>query len=256
MDVHLLQSPLAASPDYRFWLPPQLLCYQGNSPQGFNIVTAGGLLRSGNSVYLVIVDDLSLLCWSACAVAGSSTKSKDHRRCLPVTKYVSYQASSQDSIGTIGTLVHFSLEQGFGLVRISREWIRDDMEEVGQLAIPIDSFNAHIDEPVVMDFVEFVTASGEQVTGVIMAVQSFCVEAGSSRCKIDALVVNTSSYSVKPEDCGTWVRRSVASDRPLLLGHIIGSSDTGDNSMLVLPFSHFQDGIRQVVRRKAFNLVT
>lgn len=256
MDVYLLQSPLAASPDYRFWQPPQLLCYQGNSPSGVNIVTAGGIIRSGNHYYLVVVDDLSLLGWSSCAVSGSSTKAKDHRRCLPMTTYINYQSSSADTVGVIGTLVHFSLHLGYGLVRINRDWIRDDMEEIGREAIPVDSFNTNIDEPVVMDFVEFVTASGEQVTGVIVAAQVFCVDNGSSRRKVEALVVNTSSYSVKPEDCGTWVRRSVASDRPLLLGHIIGSSDSGGYSMLMLPFTHLQDDLRHVIRRRAFSLST
>jgi hypothetical protein len=130
------------------------------------------------------------------------------------------------------------------------------MEEIAQLAIPIDGLNANIDAPVVMDFIEFVTSSGEQVTGVIAGVQSFCIEVGSSRRKIDALVVNTSSYAVKAEDCGIWIRRSVASDRPLLLGQIIGCSDSGDNSMLVLPFAHFRDDLRHVIRRRAFKLVT
>lgn len=256
MDVYLIQSPFSNSSDYRFWRPPQLLCYSGNSPSGVNIVTAGGLIRGGNSVYLVVVDDLSLLGWSSCAVSGSSTRLKDHRRCQLVSRYVGYTTSSSATAGIVGTLVHFSIDQGYGLVKIKREWIQDDMEEIDQNAIPIDSFASHIDNPVVMDFIEFVTAAGEQVTGVIVAIQSFCFEVGGARRKIDALVVNTSSYSVKPEDCGTWVRRSIASDRPMLLGHIIGFSENGGYSMLVLPFSHFREDLRQVIRRRAFNLTS
>lgn len=254
MDVSLIRSNFAASPDYRFWRPPQLVCYPGNSPQGVNVVTAGGLIQSGNYIYLLVVDDLSLLGWSSCATTSSSTKLKDHRRCLTMTRHINYPRSTQDIVGVIGTLVHFSLDQGYGLVRLRSEWIRSDMEAIRQDAIPIDSFNAYLDTPIVMDFVEFVTAGGEQVTGVIVAQQTFCVEAGNSKRKVEALVVNTSSYSVRAEDCGTWVRRSVASNRPFLLGHIIGCSDSGGSTMLVLPFTHFRDDLRQVVRRRAFNL--
>ncbi|ETS73070.1 hypothetical protein PFICI_15245 [Pestalotiopsis fici W106-1] len=254
MDVSLLQSNFAASPDYRFWRPPQLVCYQGNGPQGTNIVTAGGLIQSGNHFYLVVVDDLSLLGWSSCATTSSSTKLKDHRRCLTMTRHINYHRSSQEIVGIIGHLVHFSIDQGYGLVRLKSEWIRNDLEAIKQDAIPVDSFHTYLDTPIVMDFVEFVTAGGEQVTGVVIAQQSFCVEAGNSKRKVEALVVNTSSYSVRPEDCGTWVRRSVASNRPFLLGHIIGSSDDGGSTMLVLPFTHFREDLRQVVRRRAFNL--
>lgn len=217
-------------------------------------MTAGGLIQSGNHFYLVVVDDLSLLGWSSCATTGSSTKLKDHRRCLTMTRHIDYHRSSQETVGVIGQLVHFSIDQGYGLVRLKSEWIRNDLEAIRQDAVPVDGFNTYVDTPIVMDFVEFVTAGGEQVTGVVIAQQFFCVEAGNSKRKVEALVVNTSSYSVRPEDCGTWVRRSVASNRPFLLGHIIGCSDDGGSTMLVLPFTHFREDLRQVVRRRAFNL--
>ncbi|KAI0129867.1 hypothetical protein BJ170DRAFT_692525 [Xylariales sp. AK1849] len=257
MDVYLLQSPFASSPEFRFWRPPQLLCFQGNSPSGVNIVTAGGLIRNGDAVYMVVVDDLSLLGWSSCAAAGSSAKVKDHRHCLPVTKFLSYHYDlQQDPVGVIGTLVHFSLEYGYGLVRVNPEWFHGDEEAVRQAAIPIDRFDSTVDEPEMMDFVEFVTGSGEEVTGVVVAPQSYCLEAGGTQRKINGLVINTSSYSVKPEDCGIWVRRSIASDRSMLLGHIIGCSENSSYSMVVLPFEHFKDDLRRVVRRRAFNLIS
>jgi hypothetical protein len=257
MDVYLLQSPLATSPGYRFWEPPQLLCYQGNGPQGFNIVTAGGLIRDRDTIYMVVVDDLSLLGWSSCCVSGSSTRAKDHRHCTPVSKYVYYNQDPQrDSVGTIGTLVHFSLDQGYGLVRINRNWIQGDMDEVSRAAISIDRFADNIDRPESEDFVEFAAASGEEVTGIIVASQPLCADAGGGRRrKLDSLVINTSSYAVKPEDCGIWVRRSIASNRPLLLGHVIGFSENGAYSTLMLPFVQFGDDLRHVVRRRDFNLV-
>lgn len=255
MDVYILPSPLSSLPDYKFWQPPQLLCFAGNSPQGVNIVTAGGLIRDGNNVYMVVVDDLSLLGWSACSVAGSSTRSKDHKQCAVVSKHVEYQYNNQqNAVGIIGKLVHFSLDQGYGLVRVLPDWYVGDEDAVGSAAIPIASLAAHIDEPEMMDFVEFTTSSGEEVTGVIVGTQSCCIASGSARSRMQALVVNTSSYAVLPEDCGTWVRRSVASDRPMLLGHIIGFSEQ-DYSMLVLPFQHFREDLHRVIRRRGFNLV-
>lgn len=258
MDVYLLQSPLSSTPGFRFWEPPQLLCYQGNGPQGFNVVTAGGLIRDRDTIYMVVVDDLSLLGWSSCGVAGSSTRAKDHRHCAPVAKHVYYNHNpQQDCLGTIGTLVHFSLDRGYGLVRINRDWIQSDMDEVSRAAISIDRLADNTDNPESMDFVEFAAASGEEVTGVIVASQPLCADAGGgSRRKFSGLIVNTSSYSVKPEDCGTWVRRSIASSRPLLLGHVVGFSEDGAYSTLMLPFSHFEEDMRRVVRRRAFNLAS
>ncbi|KAH8649141.1 hypothetical protein BX600DRAFT_474615 [Xylariales sp. PMI_506] len=256
MDVYLLPSPFSASPDYRFWQPPQILCYQGNSPQGVNVVTAGGLVRHGETIYMVVVDDVSLMGWSTCTAASSSTKAKDHRRCGQVCKYIEYHYNlQQESVGVVGKMVHFSVDHGYGLVRITSEWLQGDEEAVGQAAISIDDLGRYVDGPQVMDFVEFITASGEEVTGVVEAAEPCCVDAGGSRVQLNTFRVNTSSYCVKPEDCGTWVRRSIASPRPLLLGHIIGCSQNGGTEMLMLPFGDFKDDLRRIIRRRAFNML-
>ncbi|ORY58591.1 uncharacterized protein BCR38DRAFT_447739 [Pseudomassariella vexata] len=254
MDIYLLQSPFSMSPDFRVWRPPQVLYILGPSQQEFYLVTAGGLIRDGDTVYMLVVQDVSLMGWCSCKGSGSSAR--HHSSCTPVSKHIIYQQDlQQDPVGLIGSLVHYSIDQGYGLVRVNPEWFAGDEEAVAQEAIPIEQLEAHTDEPEIMDFIEFTTASGEEVTGVIVASQNHCVQSGSGRRRIAALVVNTSSYSVKPEDCGAWVRRSIASDRPMLLGHIVGFSENESYGMLLLPFNRFRDDMRRTLRRKVFNML-
>ncbi|KAK8136462.1 hypothetical protein PG984_004402 [Apiospora sp. TS-2023a] len=262
MDAYLLQSPLASLPDYRYWQAGQLLYVQGATAEEYHIVTAGGLIRDGKSLYMLIVQDVSLLGWCACGSSSSSSSSaKHHTRCVPITKPIQYyqDLTAQEPVGQIGKVVHYSTEQGYGLVKVSSQWFRGDEEAVSQAAVPLDMLDQYVDEPEMMDLVEFSTASGEEVTGVVAESQPFCAaSAGSSsgsRRKVHGLVVNTSSYPVRPEDCGIWVRRTVAAERPLLLGHVIGfSSEGADYSMIVLPFDRFKEDLKKTIRRKAFNM--
>jgi len=261
MNAYLLQSPLATMPEYRYWQAGQLLYIQGATAEEYHIVTAGGLIRDGKHLYMLIVQDVSLLGWCACNSSSSSSSAKHHSKCIPITKPIHYYQDmmSQEPVGQIGKVVHYSTEQGYGLVKVSSQWFRGDEEAVSQVAMPLDMLDQYIDEPEMMDLVEFSTAMGEEVTGVVAEAQSFCVASSSSssggRRKIQALVVNTSSYPVRPEDCGIWVRRTVASERPLLLGHVVGfSSEGADYSMIVLPFHRFMDDLKKTIRRKGFNM--
>ncbi|KAJ1337853.1 hypothetical protein MN608_00709 [Microdochium nivale] len=253
--------------------------------------------------------------------------------CITKSHRQQYSAQSQtpqpEISGCLGHLVHFSARYGFGLVQIdpAAMYLLEDHNMGGSggaemadpevamascyaRAVPLEDFKRCMDKPQVTDFVEFGTSDGEAVTGLVGSMVDYCCNTrssssssrrsgGSSSSSSDTmttkiLVVQTSSYAVAPTDCGIWVRRSIASDNPLLLGHVVGSVDgdsagssvfggelvesgtdyygqyaydtTGHGSaggvdggasseMLVLPFVGFADELHRVVSSGRFNLL-
>ncbi|KAH7040868.1 uncharacterized protein B0I36DRAFT_391718 [Microdochium trichocladiopsis] len=186
-------------------------------------------------------------------------------------------------------------------------------------AVPLGDLRGAIDDPEITDFVEFSTASGEEDTGLVGGVLEYCFASavpsrhgtgsskrgassnsssssrgiGSSRSTGDdeeqtmttrLLVVTPSSYTATSADCGLSVRRSVASERPLLLGQVVGlvggdeivishdDEDVGGGGMvmvgsaaaggerqlagmLVLPLVGFAEEMEKVISKGRFNLL-
>jgi hypothetical protein len=254
MDVYLLDSPFSSSQDFVRWRAPVALYIHDRSDSGRAFVTGGGLIQHGNAIYMLVAKDISVMKWSLCN--QSSGSGSDHGRCQKVTRSVDYyQRAQPQPMGIMGRLVHFSKEYGYGLVRVDPSFYAGEEDQIFQAAIPIEHFESCIDEPQYMDCVEFTTAAGEDVTGVLTAAQRFCIKTNGHRKTTQGLVINTSSYAVAPEDCGVWVRRSIASDRPLLLGHVIGFSDDGSYDMLIMPFESIRRNLHQVLRAGRFNLL-
>ncbi|KXJ97322.1 hypothetical protein Micbo1qcDRAFT_171024 [Microdochium bolleyi] len=265
--------------------------------------------------------------------SSSSSSSSDHSACQRryesycITRshhqqqLAQSQAPQPEISGCLGHLVHFSVRYGFGLVLLDPAAMYLLDEHYGSSAganpeaatcygnaIPLEDFRRCIDKPQITDFIEFGTTGGEEVTGLVGSLVDYCCDPRSSRrsgssssssssselMTTKMLVVQTASYAVAPADCGIWVRRSIASDNPLLLGHVVGSLDqggqpggsagssvfggdlaesaeyeqysynTGFNSsaggggsadMLVLPFVGFADEIYRVVSSGKLNLL-
>ncbi|KAI1080020.1 hypothetical protein F5B20DRAFT_541986 [Whalleya microplaca] len=251
MDVYLLNSALLAA-SHEHWRPPQALYIHGRAHNERHFVTGGGLVLDGSTLYMLTVEDISILGWASCRQSSSGS----HSRCQQSSKTIYYAQHTQlEMMGVMGTLVHLSRDYGYGLIRIDPRMYMGEEDAVAQEAIPIDELETFVDTPQVMDFVEFTNAHGEEVTGVVAAQKNFCVESRGSRKRHQGLVVNTASYPVSPEDCGIWVRRSIASDRPMLLGHIVGFNEGSDYGMLMLPFERFRADLYRTIKRGHFNLL-
>lgn len=158
-------------------------------------------------------------------------------------------------------------------------------------AIPLSDLRRWIDEPELTDFVEFSASSGDEDTGLVVGLSEYCFfhiqsgsTAGSSSSRRSStasstggsvmttklLAVQTSSYAVAPADCGLWVRRSVASERPFLLGHVVGlvpvAAADGEYEgggggggtgavMLVMPFVGFAAEVERVISSGRFEFL-
>ena len=158
-------------------------------------------------------------------------------------------------------------------------------------ALSLSDLRQCIDEPELTDFVEFSPSSGDEDTGLVAGLAEYCFLYGSSShnhhhssggssssrrsstasssgwdigsvMTTKLLVVQTSSYTATSADCGLWVRRSVASERPFLLGHVVGlvpglaaadgeyesgGSGGADAAMLVMPFVGFAAEVERVI---------
>ncbi|KAI0011538.1 hypothetical protein F4779DRAFT_637005 [Xylariaceae sp. FL0662B] len=252
MDVYLLNSALLAAGQER-WRPPQALYIHGRSHNERHFVTGGGLVMDGNALYMLTVQDVSILGWAPCRTSSNG----GHSRCQALSKTIYYTQHTQlEMVGVMGTLVHISRDHGYGLIRVDPSMYSGEEDAVAKEAIPIEDLESLVDTPQITDFVEFANAHGEEVTGVVAAQKNFCVESrGGSRRKVQGLVVNTASYLVTPEDCGIWVRRSIASERPMLLGHIVGFNEGSDYGMLMLPFERFRADLYRTIKRGHFNLL-
>lgn len=158
-------------------------------------------------------------------------------------------------------------------------------------AIPLSDLRRWIDEPELTDFIEFSASSGDEDTGLVVGLAEYCFfhsphggsggssssrrsstasSSGGSVMTTKLLAVQTSSYAVAPADCGLWVRRSVASERPFLLGHVVGlapvaaadgeyeSGGSGGGAgavMLVMPFVGFAAEVERVISSGRFEFL-